>query len=691
MNEQLITSMMNHQHILESAHDSLLKASNDLHIRSEVSSLLTSLLTDIETQQTLQKEYKTKKQISKLDHKFQNTQNELLERRAIHYSTLNQRQELCDKFIGELFVLSLQMQELNSWKEANFEKVQRYDQLKRDLERAEESVRTFKRSVSLNANANAIATVPNRSSSTNTLKENSESVKAPTGADLETSCLNEETLDSKKSVDIDNVTEKNIIKTDPNQTTEVNDNTAVAKPSSKNKIKKKKIVPKSKDINKKKKYPKASLVELKDDILLEIFACLDAIEVIQAAQVNKQFYLRINAMFGNVSSVQPDDSVVVIDEDSENDSESESESEEGSYETDDSDVSESDTDNDTDTDSDSEDETEKTSEQQTQTSKSNIKPTMVSIPTKTEASTKSPNLLSNMFSNIMNPNTNTLKNTSSDGATKTRNTTALSGLTDNMVSSLTSKLTPNELSVILSLSDNVSQLAAEVDSLTTRLETSTSNSKSKNSEKSSIADGKSNPTGLTAGMANSMTSKLNPSELAVIISMTEKISRITAEREDLAARLEGTEAVKEFLISKVRNTEKALANQQSEKITITQKTSSDQEIIAFLDGRVQELEHLYKDCSISKSKVEEGFKNHIKSSKEKTKVIEDMLQFERQQLADQEKEWKMTKKVLVKEVKHCRAQITTLQEERDKLYEHNQRLKQALLTLNGDGMLDGGL
>merc|ERR1712194_656776 len=111
--------------------------------------------------------------------------------------------------------------------------------------------------------------------------------------------------------------------------------------------------------------------------------------------------------------------------------------------------------------------------------------------------------------------------------------------------------------------------------------------------------------GLTASMANSMTSKLSPSELSVIISMTEKISRIAAEREDLAARLEGTEAVKEFLISKVRDAETGLAKKDSESLAIIQQSASDQEVISFLDGRVQGLESVYHDCSIAKKEVEE--------------------------------------------------------------------------------------
>ena len=54
---------------------------------------------------------------------------------------------------------------------------------------------------------------------------------------------------------------------------------------------------------------------------------------------------------------------------------------------------------------------------------------------------------------------------------------------------------------------------------------------------------------------------------------------------------------------------------------------------------------------------------------------------------DQEKEWKSTKKVLVKEVKHCRAQIMALEAERDGYREENEKLKEALLSLGaGNGM-----
>jgi len=198
-----------------------------------------------------------------------------------------------------------------------------------------------------------------------------------------------------------------------------------------------------------------------------------------------------------------------------------------------------------------------------------------------------------------------------------------------------------------------------------------------------------------ASMANAIADKLTPAELNVILKMTEDlrakdklIVKTKAEREDLAARLEGTEAVKDFLISKVRDTERSLKKCQEDTVKIMQQTSSDQEVISFLDSRVKELEvSLQRVTAELKAKTEEFQKADAKA-KERQKIVEDMLQFDRQQLADSEREWRSTKKVLVKEVKHCRGQLLALQAERDSYRQKNLQLKQALLSLNTAGSSD---
>lgn len=167
--------------------------------------------------------------------------------------------------------------------------------------------------------------------------------------------------------------------------------------------------------------------------------------------------------------------------------------------------------------------------------------------------------------------------------------------------------------------------------------------------------------------------------------MTEKIKRVTAEREDLAARLESSESVKEFLINQKRDLELSVDKKTQELVRVRNQNASDQEVIAFLDQKVQSLEKELSQTKSSKQNLESHFSEYKHTSTQKIKVIEDMLQFERQQLSEQEKDWKNVKKVLVKEVKHCRAQVATLQAERDSFMHQNEKLKQVVMALpNGN-------
>merc|ERR1712161_159825 len=106
------------------------------------------------------------------------------------------------------------------------------------------------------------------------------------------------------------------------------------------------------------------------------------------------------------------------------------------------------------------------------------------------------------------------------------------------------------------------------------------------------------------------------------------------EKEVFAAKLVGTEAVKQFLIGKVREVEVKVST--SKKIT----------------------------------------------------MLSDMLKYEREKVREDEGEWKATKKVLVKEVKSCRAQILALQAERDGFKEQNDMLKRAIVSTGGGGNIN---
>ena len=75
-------------------------------------------------------------------------------------------------------------------------------------------------------------------------------------------------------------------------------------------------------------------------------------------------------------------------------------------------------------------------------------------------------------------------------------------------------------------------------------------------------------------------------------------------------------------------------------------------------------------------------------AEQKSMVMGDMLQFERDKWTESDREWKATKKVLVKEVRSCRAQIATLQAQKEGFRQQAQTLRNAILpsTNNTSGV-----
>lgn len=192
---------------------------------------------------------------------------------------------------------------------------------------------------------------------------------------------------------------------------------------------------------------------------------------------------------------------------------------------------------------------------------------------------------------------------------------------------------------------------------------------------------------MNAAVAQSMASKLSDQELAAIISMTDKVSKMERqvvsledEKEELASKLEGTEAVKQFLIGKLRDVELKLNKSKDDEVKVTQQIASDQEVIAFLDSRVQELERSSENLTQDRDAARKELESIQVTSSKKITMLNDILKYEREKLKDEETEWKATKKVLVKEVKSCRAQIVALQAERDGYKEQNEMLKRAIVS-----------
>lgn len=558
--------MSNLDPILFSAQSALLKASEDLHIRSEVSHVLSSLLTDVELYANLQNQFVHQKQIQNLKHILENQENELQERRAVYEASEQKNKLLADQFISEIFCLSVKMQELSQWKNLNFEKIETIDELKRDFDRAEETIRTLKRSFSLNTNAMRDPSV---------ISDNTTSTPQKGATDTSATIHEVSDEDQKEKDDMVATNTPPNIEEKKSSTVDEEDNT--------------------------KKMSLFTFIDFEEEILLEIFSFLDALEVIEAAQVNKAFYQKVNKMFGNTTSF--DDEIAT--EEQVQGSVSEENNQATKIE-------------------------ENEQEAKTEASKSNNNSSQTTEPNSEPSAknTSQRNPLAQMFT-LLQPKNNNVNSASSVSSASTPATASTS------VTSSTSDKNP--------------------------------------------------PTTLTAQMANSMTSKLTPSELSIIINMTEKIKRVTAEREDLAARLESSESVKEFLINQKRDLELSVDKKTQELVRVRNQNASDQEVIAFLDQKVQSLEKELSQTKSSKQNLESHFSEYKHTSTQKIKVIEDMLQFERQQLSEQEKDWKNVKKVLVKEVKHCRAQVATLQAERDSFMHQNEKLKQVVMALpNGN-------
>lgn len=203
---------------------------------------------------------------------------------------------------------------------------------------------------------------------------------------------------------------------------------------------------------------------------------------------------------------------------------------------------------------------------------------------------------------------------------------------------------------------------------------------------------------LSAAMANSMAEKLTDTEINAIISMTEKLNRRNKEVEALSkenialkGELEGTDAIKGFLVQKVRELETSLSKNQEVEIKTAQQISSDQEVIAFLDSRVQELEKRERTLELEAKTAREDLVRTKVQSDSKITVLSDMLRYERERLAENDSDWKSTKKVLVKEVKLCRAQIMALQAEKNGLTEQVEQLQRVVLPMGGSSGMPGNI
>jgi chromosome segregation ATPase len=123
-------------------------------------------------------------------------------------------------------------------------------------------------------------------------------------------------------------------------------------------------------------------------------------------------------------------------------------------------------------------------------------------------------------------------------------------------------------------------------------------------------------------------------------------------------------------------------NQKEEMKEVQRKNLADQEVIVFLDERVKKLENEVGDIKSKEATSKQEAADVVTKNEKKVRVLSDMLRFEREQMASNEKEWKNTKKLLVKEVKSCRSHIVTLEAELEGMRRQNEQLKEGLRVLS---------
>jgi len=136
--------------------------------------------------------------------------------------------------------------------------------------------------------------------------------------------------------------------------------------------------------------------------------------------------------------------------------------------------------------------------------------------------------------------------------------------------------------------------------------------------------------------------------------------------------------VKGFLISKLHETELALKNTMTSSTEALRQFASDQEVISYLDRRVQELELDLEDSVREKKSIRAMLELEMENNREVTAGLERRCIFVEDEKERVEGELRQVKKVLVREVKTLRLQLAKAQTERDRLQIAVDQFKSAL-------------
>ena len=674
----------------------------NLQIRTEVSSVLTTLLNDVETSSTLSTHLVHKSHTAQLQSQLATAQTALEESRALAQHESIRRQQLGDAFLAELAKLSVKLVELEGWRSDHEGRVAEYDQLKRRLEEMTDRAQALELAVqegqaeqAANANSSGSAVTEEGAAAATTsagsediigggaqkktgdanavveeekadvdvdvdaqANENVDSTAPPTATDTASAAAATSTLTTEGAEDADAVSDDIAAETDnakahsdtgttigdlPADTSDIGTDAAINKPgaitneeegmqagTTTPKKKKKKVLTPPNPMD----DTEPILECVPERVLMTIFASLDAQDILSTAQVSVVMYSRVDVLFGLGGSGGG-----------------------GGAENGDGGGA-----------SGGADATGITVEELPAAAKTTTAATAEST---SEPASAAPTAASALGSTLAGGLFSPFSRTTASKPAAATPTPSAKDATSTAVNTTTTDVK----------TDAVEDTASATESATpsvTGLATTT--------VPTGVA-GRGRGPMLTPELANSMAEKLGRDELAVIISMQKAqkasesdLTKLRNERDDLIAELKGVESVKDFLVAKLRDVERAQRMAESEKEKVARQVVSDQEVIAFLDYRVQELEGGAEIADRAKSRAEQDLQAAQAKATEKTRVLSDMLRFERDQLAASEKEWKATKKVLVKEVKQCRAQIVSLEAERDGLREQNARLREALLS-----------
>jgi outer membrane murein-binding lipoprotein Lpp len=551
--------------------ETLSRTTEELLLRSEISSILDSIVSDIEIAQQLEQQINHDRLVSYWAKRCERAEEALEEYKAVEQMKISERQKVGEEFLKELHAFEGQMK---TWSVCQEEKESIHTDGVTEGEIPQDEAHEYIPSeTSNNGHQEEHTLIHTQDVELMEPFSNDPGSKTPLN-----NSLNPEPLSKTKN----NRTYADVERKDPQKET-------INEPQTESDRISKSITTK----------PNTSLKlpALQSKILVSIFEFLEPIEIVITAQANKRLYSKVNGIFGLEGAVYVDGSI---------------EEDEEVYAQKDEDVVIV------------EDEAEESSDFKGQQTAS--KATIVSIPSRRQ----------------------TQDNTTS----KTNAKQSLATTNNNTSSSSLEK----------SLSDMKSPTA-------------------------SISGGR--PVGfqMSAAVAKSLTTKLTPNELSAIITMRDQLRqkedevyKSKKELDDIRSQLEGTLAVNDVLTEEVKNIKKTLDDDRAVSAEITRQAVSDQEVIAFLDERVQELEKQIDYLEKERKQVNATIEKAKNENEKQVTVLTELLTYEREQKADQERDWKNDKKILVKEVKKCRSQILSLEAERDGLQQENQKLREALLS-----------